>query len=296
MGSLALATIVGYFAWVSSRLKAVEITTVHLGFLAAVATSVVGGTIGVLLATKIATGRDVIMSGAQDAHPGTMVIGFLVPVGMALAEWGLGWPNLRRASRLGTLQMVFPFAGGLLLAVSLLFEITPLAPIAALIELVGVIIMIVRLLPAARAVNWAGASAGRFATVAAFAIVANIVFINYLAARYEGDFDKVPDRNLLALDHTMFIGVLTNAIFGLLYSVTRGDSRWRRMDQPIFFGMNIGLAGFVISLLGDLTWLERAATPLMGASILAGLATYTVRLATREASDALAIASPEPAG
>ncbi len=88
-GPLALARIVGFFAWVVARARQVELTTVHLGFLAAVATSVVGGVLGVLLATKIATGRDVIPAGGEDAHPATMVVGFLIPVGMALAEWGL---------------------------------------------------------------------------------------------------------------------------------------------------------------------------------------------------------------
>ena len=246
-----------------------------------------GGTIGVLLVTKIATGRDVIPSGASDAHPGTMVIGFLVPVGMALAEWALGWPNLRKASRLGTAQMVFPFAGGLLLMVSLLFEITPLAPVAALIELAGVVIFITRNLPAVRALDWMAASPGRFATAAGVAIVANILFINYLAGKYSGDFDKVPDRQLLALDHTMFVGVLTNAVFGLLFGLTRKEGRGTVVDQAIFVGLNVGLIGFVISLLGDIVWLERASTPLMGASILTGLAVYTIRLASREDTETL---------
>lgn len=298
MGSLALATIVGFFLWVLLRLRSVELTTVHLGFLAAVATSVAGGTIGVLLATRIATGRDVIPSGASDAHPATMVIGFLVPVGMALAEWAFGWPNLRKATRLGTAQMAFPFAGGLLLMISLLFEITPLAPIAALIELAGVVIFIIRNLGSARALDWMAASPGRFAAAAGVAIVANILFINYLAAKYSGDFNKVPDRQLLALDHTMFVGVLTNAVFGLLYGLTRKEGRGTLADQVIFVGLNLGLVGFVISLLGDLVWLERVSTPLMGASILTGLAVYTLRLTSREATETLpgAIAADATAG
>ncbi|MEP6871299.1 MAG: hypothetical protein ABI939_05555, partial [Anaerolineaceae bacterium] len=101
MGSFALATIIGFFLWVAWRARGLELSVTHLGFLAAVVTSVAGGTIGVLLATRIATGREVIPSGASDAHPGTMVIGFLIPVGMALAEWCFGWPTLEAATRLG---------------------------------------------------------------------------------------------------------------------------------------------------------------------------------------------------
>jgi len=159
MGTVALATIVGFFAWVAVRARGMSLSVTHLGFLAAVATSVAGGTIGVLLATRIATGREVVPTGAEGAHPGTMVIGFLIPVGMALAEWGFGWPTLKAATRLGKWQIGLPFAGGLILMVGLLFDIMPLAPIAALVELAV--------------------------------------------------------RHLLAPDHTMFVGALTNAIFGL---------------------------------------------------------------------------------
>ncbi len=278
IGSFALATIVGFFLWVVWRARGMELSVTHLGFLAAVATSVVGGTIGVLLATRIATGREVIPTGATDAHPGTMVIGFLVPVGMALAEWCFGWPTLKAATKLGKWQIALPFIGGIMLMVSLLFEITALAPIAALVELAGVVLFVKRMWPNFRAVAWLQGSTARFAAAAGIAIVVNIMFINYLAARYEGDFDKVPDRHLLALDHTMFVGVLTNAIFGLLLGVTQKDTRGRAVMDAVFYGMNVGLIGFVISLLADSIWLERIATPLMGVSILAALAVFTLRL------------------
>ena len=87
--------------WTVVRARDIELTTVHLGFLAAIATSVVGGILGVLLATQIATGRDVIPGGGEDAHPATMVVGFLIPVGMALAEWGLYGGRPAPAGRLG---------------------------------------------------------------------------------------------------------------------------------------------------------------------------------------------------
>lgn len=295
MGSFALATIVGFFLWVVWRARGMELSVTHLGFLAAVATSVAGGTIGVLLATRIATGREVIPTGATDAHPGTMVIGFLIPVGMALAEWCFGWPNLKPATRLGRWQIGLPFAGGLVLMVGLLFDIKPLAPVAALLELAGVVIFVKRIWPLLRAVDWLQGSPARFAAAAGIAIVANIVFINYLVARYEGDFDKVPSRHLLALDHTMFVGVLTNAIFGLLLGVTQKDTRGRALADAVFYGMNVGLVGFVISLLADAIWLERIATPVMGLSILAALGVFTLRLrtsASREAVFAGPVAGP----
>jgi len=278
IGSFALATIVGFFVWVIVRARQVVLTTVHLGFVAAVATSVAGGVLGVLLATKIATGRDVIPAGGEDAHPATMVVGFLIPVGMALAEWGLRGGVLEPAGRLGKAQIGLPFLGGVLLMIGLLLDVDPLPPLAVLIELAGVVIFFVRMLPSIRRVDLREHSAGRFAAASSLAIIANIVFINYLAAANEGDFDLVPDDQILALDHMMFVGVLTNAIFAMLTIAGSGESRRPVIDDLVFFGLNLGLLGFVVSLISEQTWLERIATPVLGASIILGLVEHTLRL------------------
>jgi hypothetical protein len=286
LGSLAMLTIVGFFAWTVARARHVELTTVHLGFLAAVATSVIGAVLGVLLATEIATGRDVVPSGGEDAHPATMVVGFLIPVGMALAEWGLRGSDVPPAERLGKLQIGLPFLGGVLLMVGLLADVEPLPPLAALIELVGVVIFVIRLAPDIRRVDWGAHTPGRFGAAAAIAIVANIVFINYLAAANEGDFDLVADHQLLALDHMMFIGVLTNAIFAMLLASAVTDQRFAQLDTVVFAAMNLGLIGFFVSLLAESTALERVATPVMGAAILAGLVEHTLGLRRASGSDA----------
>ena len=278
LGTVALLTIVGFFVWVLRRLKDVELTVVHLGFLAAVATSVMGGTIGVLLATRIATGREVVPDGASDAHPATMVVGFLIPVGMALAEWALGWPTLRAAGRAGRWQIALPFIGGVLLMIGLLFDIEPLPPLAALIELVGVVLFVRRMWPLVRTVDWAVSAPARFGAVAAVAVVVNVLFLNYLIGANGGDVDKIAVRQILAVDHLMFVGVLTNGIFGLLRGVTASDDRWETADHVVFYGMNLGLLGFVVSLLAESTGLERVATPVLGASILLGLAVTAARI------------------
>jgi hypothetical protein len=298
LGGLVLAIIIGFFAWVLLRASQVELTVPHWGFFAAVATSAVGGLLGVLLGIKIATGNNVLPSGGADAHPATMVVGFLIPVGMALCEWCLAWPRPERAGRLGIAQIVLPFIGGLLLMVSLLLDIIPLAPIAALIELGGVGIFLKRLWPRLRTVQLREGSIGRFAAATATAIVFNILLINYLAAKFQGDFDKVPRHQILALDHTMFVGVLTNAIFGLLLaSAGERPMRWARADHAVFFGINVGLIGFVVGLLFDVVLLKRMFTPVMGASILLGLGLATYRLWVQRAERAGSeVAAAAPAG
>ncbi len=295
LGTCALATIVGFFTWTVARARHLELTTVHLGFLAAVATSVVGGVLGVLLATEVATGRDVVPSGGEDAHPATMVVGFLIPVGMALVEWGLNGDAVRPAGRLGRAQIGLPFLGGVLLMIGLLADVDPLPPLAALIELVGVVIFVIRLAPDVRRVSWTTRGPGRYAAAAGMAIVGNIVFINYLAAANEGDFDLVAEHQLLALDHMMFIGVLTNAIFAMLALATLTDVRWPRIDDFVFWGMNLGLVGFFVSLLAESTALEQIATPLMGVAITVGLVEHTLRLGTHATVGVATAAAVAPA-
>jgi hypothetical protein len=292
LGSLAFLAIVGVFAWVVARARRIELSTVHLGFLAAVATSVVGGVIGVLLATEIATGRNVLTDGGEDAHPATMVVGFLIPVGMALAEWGLrGTTDLGRAGRIGLAQMGLPFIGGLLLMLGLLIDVDALPPIATLIELLGVGIFFKRMWRPIREVSWGARTPGRYAAACAIAISANIIFINYLVGANEGDFDLVADHQLLALDHMMFIGVLTNAIFAMLLLGTANRSRWPRLDDIVFAGMNLALLGFLVGLLAEAVWLKRVSTPVLGACILVGLADRTVALLGRAETQE----SPQPA-
>ena len=291
IGTLALAVIIGVFAWVVARARRIDLTTVHLGFLAAVATSVVGGVIGVLLATEIATGRNVLTDGGSDAHPATMVVGFLIPVGMALAEWGLRGHDLPRLDRLGTAQVALPFVGGLLLMLGLLLDIDALPPLATLIELGGVAIFFKRLWQPIRAVAWNERTPGRYAAASAVAIIANIIFLNYLVAANEGDLDLVATHQILALDHTMFVGVLTNAIFAMLLLATANRTRWPRLDDAVFAGMNLSLVVFVVSLLAESTWMMRIATPVLGVCILAGLLDRTLVLAARSSEpDAVGVA------
>ena len=280
LGGVALAVIVGFLAWVIERVRHIDtLTTPHWGFLAANGTSVVGGLLGVLLGLKIATGWAVLPDGGADAHPGTMVVGFLIPMGLALCEWALTWPNPAPAGRLGRWQMILPFTGGVMLTVGLLLDFIPLVAMSPLLEIAGLVIFLKRMWPHLRAVRWTERAPGRLAAASAISIVFNIALIQYFVARYAGNFDDVPRHQLLALDHTMFIGVMTNAIFGLLLATTDAPNvPWRRADHVVFYGMNLGLVVFVGGLLADVAILKQVSTPIIGGCILLAIAAFTYRL------------------
>ncbi len=284
LGGVALAVIIGFLVWVALRARVVELTTPHIGILAAVGTSVIGGVIGVLWGILIATGRDVLPDGGEDAHPATMVIGFLIPVGMALAEWAFVWPRPERVTRLGVLQMALPFFGGLLVMAGLLLDIIPLVALSLPFELAAVGIFVRRMWPYLRQFTSMDEARTRFAAASAVWIPINIVLFVYLVAVNEGDLDKAPSHEILAMDHVMFIGVMTNVVFALLLStLERSAERWPAADHLVFWCVNIGLIGFALGLFYDETLLKRLFTPLLGAGLLLMIATLTARLQARDA-------------
>jgi len=54
--------------------------------------------------------------------------------------------------------------------------------------------------------------------------------------------------------------------------------RGNRVDQAVFILVNVGIAGFVVGLLGDWTAPKRIFTPLMGTGLIVGVAVYAARL------------------
>jgi hypothetical protein len=208
-----------------------------------------------------------------------MVIGFLVPLGMALIEWTLrnGKAPLP-VTTAGKVQIALPFIGGLLVMFGLLLDLVPLVALSLPFEIIGVIIMIKRLLPDVTTVDW-GSSLGRFSVVSMIALPLDLVWFTYMLMKYEGDFDLAPEREILALDHLLFIGVVTNAVFALMSIATAARrGMWSWVDTVVLVGVNIPLALFWIGLVTDSDHMIQMATPIMGTSILLALLTFTLRL------------------
>jgi Zn-dependent membrane protease YugP len=72
---------------------------------------------------------------------------------------------------------------------------------------------------------------------------------------------------------------MTNGLIGL-GMVLSGDRRqvWNWADDVAFWGINVGLIGFVIGLLVQSAALKRVSAPLMGAGILVALLALSIRL------------------
>jgi len=158
------------------------------------------------------------------------------------------------------------------------------------------VLFVIRVVPAALR----GAIRGRgpelyFGASALFVIVAIVMFVYLigLVTAAEGDITAVPAGVGLASDHATFIGVVTNLLFGLLFTLT-ADRRdvWPWADRLVFWAMNAGLLVFMAGLITETAIAKQIGAPIMGIAILVGLGT----LATRTLGSNLeAAASSEPA-
>ncbi|MET0148541.1 MAG: hypothetical protein ABW310_05260, partial [Acidimicrobiales bacterium] len=282
LGTLTALAIIGWFLWAVALARRTEVSVPMWGLLAALATSVTGGILGVLYGILIASRGDakVLPAGGEDAHPATMVVGFLVPVGLALIEWWLRPDEARTpACRAGFWQMALLFLGGFTLMIGVLLDAVPLITLNLPFEIVAIGIFLRRNWASLRTVGWSEGRPPPFLAAATVATVWNLGMLIYLLSKYADDFDAAPDRLLLALDHVMFIGVLTNVLFAQLLAATKAKGAiWAWADKVVFWFVNVGIAGFWFGLVIDQAWPKRTFTPFMGVGILLGVGVFLARL------------------
>ena len=277
-GTLMLAAIVWFAVWVFQARAGRTPTVPRLSILLAAVNLVIGGLLGVVLGLAHAGLFD-LSSEIAGAHPAMMVVGYLILAGVALDEELIGGDGTERRSRLGIWQAFSFFIAGIALVLGILLDLQPLLGLNLLGEVVGVVIVFVRLRRRIVGAGWSSPGPARLGAASIIWLVPVVGLIVYLIANYIEDFDDVPLRLLLALDHATFIGIMTNGILGLLLVATATRRAiWAWADQLVFWGVNLGLVGFVIGLIADTPVMKRISTPVMGLAILLGLLTATMRL------------------
>jgi hypothetical protein len=289
-GALMLAVIIWFAVWAFQARAGRPLTVPGLAILLAAINLVIGGFLGIVLGLAYAGVFD-ISSELAGAHPAMMVVGYLILAGVAVDEQLVGGPGTERLTRLGVWQAYLFFGAGIALVLGILFDLQPLLGLNLVGEVVGVAIALTRLRGEIAGAGWSSPGPARFGAVSILWLVPVVAMLVYLIATYIEDFDAVPVRLLLAVDHATFIGILTNAILGLLLVATLPRrSFWAWADQLVFWGVNLGLAGFFVGLIADAPAIKRVSTPLMGGAILLGLLVTAVRLSSLSEADAPAAA------
>ena len=275
-GALLLVAVMWLFAWLWRTYLAGDRTLARLAMTLGLSTFTYGAIVGVVLQIQFAVGASWLAGDSVGAHAAAMVFGYLVLVSMGLIEWRtretVGLP------RGGVVQLSALFVGGLVLSVGLLFGAGQAAGgIYLLTQLVAVILFVVRVVPGALRIPWAGASPARHIGAAALWVLVAMGIFMYLIAAYiaaNGDASKISTNILVASDHSVFVGVMTNVALGLLGSFTRIATRARLVALVTFWGINLGLVAFVLGLIANSAEIKRVGAPTMGIFLLVSLAAH----------------------
>ena len=251
---------------------------------------VIGSTLGVLIQIQLATGTKIFTNDAVGAHATAQVSGYLVLMSVGLIDWRILGDRSRRTLAANVMIGAL-FLGGLCVAGGLLLGLIPLAALATPLQIIAVVIFLIRVAPSALRTPLRSGSARFFAIAVPF-LVTNILLTVYLIITVVSSgkpFDQIeiPFGLIIALDHAIFVGTMTNILFGVLSQATSDRARvWAWADQLVFWLLNVGVAVFIVVLITGAKDLERFTAPVMGLAVYLGIATFTLRLR----------AQPDPVG
>ena len=288
-GTALLVVIVWLLVWIWQQFLAGEPSLPRLAVVLGISSFGYGAVVGVLLQLQFALELTILSGDGIGAHASAMTFGYLVLVSFGLIEWRLlGTRGLPRA---GLVQMLALFVGGIVISVGLLTGAEQAAGgIYLLTQLVAVVLFVVRIWPRSLRVGWLDVNPIRHLGAASIWVVGALILFMYLVFSFitavnPDDPDALPLNVLIASDHSVYIGVITNIMLGLL-SVLVPDEAARRswMGHVIFWGVNLGLLVFVAGLIIDTAEIKRIGEPVMGVTLLVALAI----LATRAVSASMA--------
>jgi hypothetical protein len=274
-GSLLLLAILWILVWVWQAYRSGTPTLPRLAVALGVTTFTYGAIVGVLLQVQGALNQSWLTGDAIGAHAAAMVFGYVALVAMGVIEWRLRGSTL--LTRGGVVQIVALFVGGVILTVGLLAGAGQAAGgLYLLAEIIAIGLFVARVWPTALRVPWTSSAPARHLGAAAIWIIVAMVLLMVLIIIFisaKGDTASIPTGPLIASDHSVFIGVMTNLTLGVATMLVgdRGD-RWPVARHLVFWGLNGGLAIFVVGLITDVAGIKRVGAPIMGTAILIGLA------------------------
>jgi hypothetical protein len=299
-GTLLFVIVIWLLVWFVNAYRTYESSTAaRLGLLLAWISLLIGSVFGILLGLYTANGEvpglgDETAARFADAHPPAMVIGYLLVAGFAVVEWLL---HDGEGGRAGSVQMWLLFVAGIVINIAFVTgKDDQLAGPANLLMIAALLTLLWRSRSMLTPNGWRGAGVGLFPRFALLFLIVYLVLLTVLVSwiiRDVIDFDALTESQeglLLAFDHTMFIGVMTNIVFGVL-ALRFASSRVTLANKVLWGGVNVGLAGFALGLLTTTALLKQIFAPIMGLSLLFALVAYLVELRSATTADDPAVAA-----
>lgn len=282
IAGVALLAIVAWLVyWVWITYLAGERTIPRLAVVLGLTSFGYGAVVGVLIQLALALEIDILPGDTIGAHASAMTFGYLVLCAMGFIEWRLR--DTQGLPTLGLVQVGALFIGGLVISVALLLGAEQIGGMIYLLtQLVAVVIFVIRVWPAAFATSFtAPAPARHFAVASFWAVGALILFMylvfSFITAANPDDPNALPINVLIASDHAVYLGVITNVVLGVLSMLFLRGRAPSWMAHVIFWGVNLGLAVFVIGLIVDTAEIKRIGAPVMGVTLLVALGLLAAR-------------------
>ena len=288
-GTLLFVVVIWFGVWLVRQNKAhAESSVVRLGIMLSWLSLSIGAVFGVLLGIFTSQGEipglsDDTARSLADAHPPSMVIGFLILAAVAINEWLIRESRPLRDDKWGVAQMWLIFVAGAVLVLAFILDNEELLGPATLMELVGVGIVIGRLRAHMKPSGWSGAGVGIYGRVSLVFLVANMFVFTYLLSLIiseTADIDALTPSEaglILTLDHLMFVGVMTLALFGVMAKGAHPDGL-QMVDKIVLYGVGFGVAAFGIGLIAVEASIKRVATPVLGVALLIGIGMYMMEM------------------
>ena len=277
-GTLMLVAILWAFTWVARRWSSTPRTVPVLGLFLAMVSLVIGAILGVVLGLFIARGEvpgldTETAANIGGAHPAAMLTGYLLLAGMAVAEWRLKSPSAMASdTKVGAGTAWALFLAGILFNLAFILDIEALIQVASMLQVIGVVAFVARMWSEVAPAAWRGAGVSVYAKLATVYLVIGVGLLVYVVQLFtSGQLDpetgEGPIGVLIAFDHAMFLGVMTNALFaGLALGIA-----YDAAQRVVVWSVNVGLLGFLVGLVADVTILKRIFTPIMGAALIAAV-------------------------
>jgi hypothetical protein len=278
-GTALLAAIVWLLYWAWTTYLAGERTLPRLAVTLGLTSFGYGAVVGVLIQVGLALNLTILPGDTVGAHASAMTFGYLVLTAMGLIEWRI--LGTRDQPTLGLLQIGALFLGGLVISVSLLAGAEQIGGMIYLLtQLVAVAIFVIRIWPRALNRSWTDADPARHFGAASIWAVAALILFMYIVFTFITAADPenaLPFNILIASDHAVYLGVITNVVVGLLSLLFLRGRAPGWVTQVIFWGINLGLLVFAIGLILDVAEIKRIGAPLMGITLLLALGLLAAR-------------------
>ncbi len=280
-GTILLVIIGWLVVWIWLQFLASERSLPKLAVTLGLTTFAIGAVLGVLLQIAFATNALTLPGDGIGAHAASMTFGYLVLVAFGVLEWRFLATQDRPT--LGLIQIVALFVGGIVLPLALLSGATQAGGgLYLLAGIVAVVLFAVRILPRTLRVPWLQATPVRHLAAASLWIIVAMAIFLYVVftAVAAGDPDApLPFNLIVASDHAVYIGVVTNGAIGILsFLFLREAERSGWFAHLVFWGLNLGLAVFAVGLILESSEIKRIGAPVMGITLLVALAMLFLRL------------------